>query len=224
MTGKQKKEVDPEQVDAEEALLKDVASTEASVAVEEQLGDEDSDVLISNEAVDMSVESETEDMTDAGEGVTIASLSKQMEVLKKAVTDSMDRAIRAQAELDNVRKRSSRDVENAYKYALEKFINELLPVLDSMELGIHAAESAEDVGSLREGMQLTLKMFSTLLEKSGVSQAAPQKGDKFNPDLHEAVTMQESDAAESGTVIEMMQKGYELNGRLIRPAMVVVAK
>ena len=126
--------------------------------------------------------------------------------------------------MDNVRKRTTRDIENAHKYALDKFINELLPVLDSMELGINAAENVEDVSSLREGMDLTMKMFCSSLEKSGVNPVDPQKGDKFNPDQHEAVTMQEVDNAESGTVITTLQKGYELNGRLIRPAMVIVAK
>jgi len=144
--------------------------------------------------------------------------------LKKSAADNLDKAIRAQAELDNVRKRTTRDVENAHKYALDKFINELLPVLDSMELGIIASVEGEDVRSLREGQELTLKMFCSSLEKSGVHPVNPQKGDKFNHDQHEAVTMQEVDDVESGTVVTMLQKGYELNGRLIRPAMVIVAK
>ena len=164
---------------------------------------------------------------DSGEATaenTIESLSEQIEVLKKSAADSMDKAIRAQAELDNVRKRTTRDVENAHKYALDKFVNELLPVLDSMEMGIVASVEAEDVSSLREGLELTLKMFCTSLEKSGVHPVNPQQGDKFNPEQHEAMTMQEVDDAESGTVVTTLQKGYELNGRLIRPAMVIVAK
>ncbi|RKZ45824.1 MAG: nucleotide exchange factor GrpE, partial [Gammaproteobacteria bacterium] len=112
----------------------------------------------------------------------------------------------------------------AHKYALDKFINELLPVLDSMEMGIVASVEAEDVSSLREGLELTLKMFCSSLEKSGVHPVNPQKGDKFNPEQHEAMTMQEVDDVESGTVVTTLQKGYELNGRLIRPAMVIVAK
>ena len=93
-----------------------------------------------------------------------------------------------------------------------------------MELGINAADNAEDVSSLREGMDLTMKMFCSSMEKSGVRPVDPQKGDKFNPDQHEAVTMQEVDDAESGSVVVTLQKGYELNGRLVRPAMVIVAK
>lgn len=155
---------------------------------------------------------------------SVESLQEQIEALKKSAADSLDKAVRAQAELDNVRKRTSRDIENAHKYALEKFINDLLPVLDSMELGITASDTVEDISSLREGMELTMKMFCSSLEKSGVKPVDPQNGDKFNPEQHEAVTMQELEGAESGTVISAMQKGYELNGRLVRPAMVIVAK
>jgi molecular chaperone GrpE len=169
------------------------------------------------------VSAETDIETATAE-ITIESLSEQIGVLKKSAADSMDKAIRAQAELDNVRKRTTRDVENAHKYALDKFVNELLPVLDSMEMGIVASVEAEDVSSLREGLELTLKMFCSSLEKSGVHPVNPQQGDKFNPDQHEAMTMQEADDAESGTVVTTLQKGYELNGRLIRPAMVIVAK
>jgi molecular chaperone GrpE len=170
---------------------------------------------------EISVETDSEEATPE---ITIESLSEQIEALKTSAADNLDKAVRATAELDNVRKRTTRDIENAHKYALDKFINELLPVLDSMEMGIVASVEAEDVSSLREGLELTLKMFCSSLEKSGVHQVNPQKGDKFNPDQHEAMTMQEVDDAESGTVITTLQKGYELNGRLIRPAMVIVAK
>ena len=102
-------------------------------------------------------------------------------------------------------------------------MNELLPIMDSLELGISAAESAENVDDLREGMDLTIKMFNTAMDKFNVKAVDPQ-GEKFNPEQHEAVSMQEIEGAESGTVVTVMQKGYQLNGRLVRPAMVVVAK
>jgi molecular chaperone GrpE len=197
MTGKQQKE-------------EDISLEEVIEEVEDQLAKDG-----------VSAETDSEESTPE---VTIESLSEQIEALKKTAADNLDKAVRAQAELDNVRKRTTRDVENAHKYALDKFINELLPVLDSMELGIVASVEGEDVSSLREGLELTLKMFCSSLEKSGVHPVNPQKGDKFNPDQHEAVTMQEVDDAESGTIVTMLQKGYELNGRLIRPAMVIVAK
>ena len=129
----------------------------------------------------------------------------------------------ATAELDNIRKRTSRDIENAHKYALERFVNELLPVVDSMELGINASQSAEDIESLREGMDLTLKKLFDCLGKFGINAIDPA-GDKFDPEWHQAVSMQELEGSDSGQVITVMQKGYELNGRLVRPAMVVVAK
>jgi len=187
------------------------------VTLEEVIGEVE-DRLAGDE---VSVETDIETATAE---ITIESLSEQIEALKASAAGNLDKAVRAQAELDNVRKRTIRDVENAHKYALDKFINELLPVLDSMEMGIVASVEAEDVSSLREGLELTLKMFCTSLEKSGVHPVNPQKGDKFNPDQHEAMTMQEVDDAESGTVVTTLQKGYELNGRLIRPAMVIVAK
>lgn len=150
-------------------------------------------------------------------------LRQEIESLKQQVEENLDKAVRAQAELDNLRKRSARDVESAHKYALEKFVNGLLPVIDSMVLGISASENVEDVDSLREGMDLTLKMFLDTLEKFGIAEVDPQ-GEKFNPEKHEAVSMQQIEGTESGMVVTVMQKGYELNGRLVRPAMVVVAK
>ncbi len=152
-----------------------------------------------------------------------ADLLQENERLKLERQENVDKALRATAELDNVRKRATRDVESAHKYALERFVNELLPVIDSMELGINASQSAEDIESLREGMDLTLKKLFDCLDKFGVKAIDPG-GEKFDPDWHEAVSMQELEGSESGQVVTVMQKGYELNGRLVRPAMVVVAK
>jgi len=200
MTGKRHNELGPEEISLEEVI--------------EEVKDHTQEDEVSAET----------DNDEAAAEITIESLAEQIETLKTQAAESLDKAIRAQAELDNVRKRTTRDVENAHKYALDKFINELLPVLDSMEMGIVASVEGEDVNSLREGLELTLKMFCSSLEKSGVHPVNPQKGDKFNPDQHEAVTVQEVDDAESGAVVTTLQKGYELNGRLIRPAMVIVAK
>lgn len=154
---------------------------------------------------------------------SVEKLMQEIEVLKKLADEHKDNALRARADLENMRKRTIRDVENAHKYALEKFVDELLPVLDSLELGISASNTAEDIESLREGMDLTCKKFASTLEKFGVKVIDPQ-GEKFNPELHEAVSMQEQEGMAPGTVISVMQKGYELNGRLVRPAMVMVAK
>ena len=129
----------------------------------------------------------------------------------------------ARAELDNNRRRNERDVENAHKFALEKFVRELLPVKDSLELGLAAAAGeGSELENLREGMELTLKMLGAALEKFGVSEVDP-KGEKFNPERHQAMAVQETPKAEPNTVLTVYQKGYLLNDRLIRPAMVVVS-
>ena len=129
--------------------------------------------------------------------------------------------MRAAAETENVRKRATRDVEHARKYALEAFAKEMLTVRDSFEMGIEAADNA-DAASLVEGSAATLKLLTSTLERFGVSEVDPI-GEPFDPELHEAISMQPSADAEPGSVLVVAQKGYALNGRLLRPAMVVVA-
>lgn len=172
---------------------------------------------------DNGIPSEEKLETNEESNALLENLRTQLESEKQKSLENRDLALRAQAEMENLRKRTTRDIENAHKYALEKFVNELLPILDSMEMAINAAETAEKVSDIREGMELTLKMFSSAVEKFGVKPLQPE-GEKFNPELHEAVSMQEIEGKESGTVVSIMQKGYELNGRLVRPAMVIVAK
>ena len=155
--------------------------------------------------------------------VDVEFLEGQLEKLQEQSKVSLDKVVRAQAEMENLRKRAARDVENAHKYALEKFTNELLPIMDSLELGLSASVKAKNLDDLCKGMELTLEMFNTVMEKFGITMIEP-KGEKFNPELHDAVSMQETNDSNSGIIIEVMQKGYTLNGRLIRPAMVVVAK
>ena len=179
-----------------------------------------------NEEIEIEATDQEQEEADEAKGRVpdeVAGLLQENERLKMEVQESSDKAVRATAELDNIRKRTSRDIENAHKYALERFVNELLPVVDSMELGINASQSAEDIESLREGMDLTLKMLFDCMSKFGVKTIDPA-GEKFDPEWHEAVSMQELEGSEPGRVVTVMQKGYELNGRLVRPAMVVVAK
>jgi len=132
--------------------------------------------------------------------------------------------LRARAELENMRRRATRDVENAHKYALDKFTQELLPVKDSLELAI-AAISGDDEESAkhREGIELTLKMFGSVLEKFGIKEVNPV-GEPFNPEHHQAMSMQESAETAPNTVLAVVQKGYLLNERLVRPAMVIVSR
>lgn len=131
--------------------------------------------------------------------------------------------LRLQAEMENTRRRAERDVQAAHKFALEKFVNELLPVKDSLEMGEAAAvvENA-DVEKVREGIELTLKMMTDVMGKFGVAEVNPV-GEPFNPDLHQAMSMQDAPNAKPNTVVTVYQKGYQLNERLVRPAMVVVA-
>ncbi len=129
----------------------------------------------------------------------------------------------AHAEMENLRKRTERDVQNAHKFALERFFNELLPVRDSLELGLTAANGTVDVAQLREGVDLTLKQLAAAMEKFGVREVNPLNA-KFDPHLHEAMAMAPTDQAEPNTVIQVVQKGYLLNERLIRPAKVIVAQ
>ena len=132
--------------------------------------------------------------------------------------------IRAKAEVDNVRRRSAQDVEKARKFALEKFASELLPVVDNMERAIENIDSENEAQkAISEGIELTLQSFLSAIEKFGVKAVDP-KDQPFNPELHQAMSMQEVEGVAPNTVIAVMQKGYELNGRLIRPAMVMVSK
>jgi len=129
--------------------------------------------------------------------------------------------LRAAAELENVRKRAARDVENAHRFALESFGRELLAVVDSLEIGLAAADNA-DADALREGSEATCKLLKTTLERFGISEVDPE-GEPFDPEMHEAMSMMPSDTVEPGSVAQVIQKGYALNGRLLRPTRVIVA-
>lgn len=165
-----------------------------------------------------------EGASPAAEAVGDEDLAARLAQAEAKAGEHWDLYLRARAELENQQRRMAREIENAHKYGLERFVNELLPVRDSLELGL-AASAAEqgDQSALREGMALTLKMLAAALEKAGVREIAPQ-GEPFDPQWHAAVSMQESAEAPENTVLEVMQKGYALNDRLIRPAMVVVAR
>ena len=129
----------------------------------------------------------------------------------------------AHAEMENLRKRAEREVQNAHKFALERFFSELLPVRDSLELGLAATSDAVDVAKLREGVELTLRQLAAAMEKFGAREINPL-GLRFNPNEHEAMALAPTDQAEPNTVIQVLQKGYSLNDRLIRPAKVLVAQ
>jgi len=167
------------------------------------------------------VEQEAAEQADSEPGAEAPDLESRLEELQQQADENWDRYLRAAAEVENIRKRAVRDVENAHKFALENFGRELLGVRDSLEMGLAATESA-DVGSLREGSEATLKLLTTTLERFGIVEVDPE-GEPFDPELHEAMTMQPSADVEPGSVLEVIQKGYTLNGRLLRPARVIVA-
>jgi len=152
------------------------------------------------------------------------SAAEQLEKAQQTIKDYWDQMMRLRAEIDNNLKRAERDVENAHKYALKNFVENLLPIIDSMEMGQTAAEADNaTLESIREGTALTMNMFIQVLEKNGLEQIDPI-GEKFDPERHQAISMIAAENADSNTVIEVMQKGFLLNDRLVRPAMVVVAQ
>ncbi len=152
------------------------------------------------------------------------SVEDQLVKAQETIQDYWDQMMRLRAEIENNRKRAERDVENAHKYALRSFIENLLPIVDSMEMGQSAAAADNaTLESIREGSEMTMKMFLQVLEKQGLEQIDPL-GEQFDPERHQAISMIEAEDAQSNTVIEVMQKGFALNDRLVRPAMVVVAK
>lgn len=151
-------------------------------------------------------------------------LDARIQVLEEELAAAQDQALRMAADLQNVRRRAEQDVEKAHKFALEKFAGDLLPVIDSLERGLELS-SPEDqsIKAVREGMELTLKLFHDTLKRYQVEAVDPH-GAPFDPERHQAMAMQESASVEPNSVLKVFQKGYLLNGRLLRPAMVVVSK
>ena len=151
-------------------------------------------------------------------------LQQQLAEAEAKAKEHWDQLLRVKAEQENLRRRHEREVENAHKYALERFVQELLPVIDSLEMGAEAAASeGATLEKVQEGTELTLKMLLATIEKFGIKAVHPE-GEAFNPEFHQAMSMLESPEHAANTVMNVMQKGYTLNERLIRPAMVVVSK
>ena len=154
----------------------------------------------------------------------IAMLYAELEAAKQTIADQKDGVIRAAADVDNIRRRAAQDVEKAHKFALEKFASELLPVIDNLERAIEFSDKEnETLKPLLEGIDMTVKSFNDAVAKFGVEIVNPQ-GEQFNPEFHQAMSIQPSNDVTPNTVLAVMQKGYTLNGRLLRPAMVMVSK
>ncbi len=170
------------------------------------------------------VNTENTDSAADIEDLSVEELQARLQDAEKKAQENWDNLLRTKAEMENLRRRHDRELENAHKYALERFAQELLPVIDSLEMGA-AAASAEGASleQVREGTELTLKMLLAAIDKFGI-QAVHPEGEPFNPEYHQAMSMLESPHHEPNTVMNVMQKGYTINDRLIRPAMVVVSK
>lgn len=158
------------------------------------------------------------------EADSIEELQAKLTEAENQAQENWDKLLRVNAEMDNLRRRTERELENAHKYAVERFAQELLAVRDSLEMGVAAAEQEEaSIEKIKEGTELTLRMLETAMDKFNIQQIDPQ-GEPFNPELHQAMSMVEMPDKDPNTVINVMQKGYLLNDRLIRPAMVMVSK
>lgn len=144
--------------------------------------------------------------------------------LEGQLASAQENALRAAAEVQNICRRAEQDIEKAHKFALEKFATDLLAVLDSLERGLEVSDPADEtIRPMREGMELTYKLFLDTMKRFQVERVDPQ-GEPFNPELHQAMAMEESIHAEPNSVLKVFQCGYVMNGRLLRPAMVVVSK
>lgn len=186
----------------------------------EQVNELDDDVDNESE-MEQQPEIAEEELIEEG---SLEDLQKQLRLAEKKAEENWDKVVRAQAEMQNIKRRTQTDLENAHKYGLEKFAKELLSVIDSLELGIQASTSDNpEVIALKQGSELTIKQFEAVFAKFNIEAIEP-KGQPFNPELHQAMTMQPSADVEPNTVLNVFQKGYILNGRLIRPAMVAVSQ
>ena len=156
---------------------------------------------------------------------SIPALEAEIAQLMAKVNEQADAVLRAQAEMQNLRRRAERDVENAHKFALDKFAADLLPIIDSLERAMEAADKFDNevVQAMKDGVELTLKMFVDTIAKHGLKQINPV-GEPFNPEFHQAMSMVPNAELPANSVMAVMQRGYILNGRLVRPAMVIVTR
>ena len=164
-----------------------------------------------NETVELSLEEQFEKAND------------EIQRLVGYAEEMKDEALRAKAEVENIRKRAERDVQNACKFGIEKFAKELLPVTDSIDQALKHEVKLDEAVAMKEGIEMTSKMFIDVLKKNGLEELDP-KGERFDPNLHEALAMIPNPECEDDTIFEVFQKGYLLNGRVVRAAKVVVVK
>lgn len=179
-----------------------------------------------DEAVQDAAEIEAPDASevlDENEAEDSEPMTALLEDARAKADEHWDQLLRTRAEMENLKRRHTNELEKAHKFALDGFVRGLLAVRDSLELGHNAAlDENADVEKLREGTELTLKLLTDVMAKFGVEQIDP-RGEPFNPEYHQAMTTQPRDDLPPNTVVTVVQKGYSLNGRLVRPAMVIVS-
>jgi len=156
------------------------------------------------------------------EAIADDSIHALLEDARSKADEHWNEVLRLRAELENLRKRTERDIDNARKYALEKFVESLLGVADSLDLGLKACQEATEIGPLQQGTEMMHNQFFQTLERFGVKPIDPL-GEPFNPDLHQAIATQPAEG-EPNRVLQVLQKGYQLNDRLLRPALVIVSQ
>lgn len=174
---------------------------------------------------DMSKRTQNEPVTETPAAADpLAELKAALAAAEDKAAKNWDSYLRGVAELENQRKRGQRDLESALKYGAEKLLSDLLPVKDSLEMAIASLGDKPEAAALRTGVDMTLKLLESALERQGVSEVSPAKGEAFDPEWHEAMATQESAEVPADRVLATVQKGYRLNGRLLRPARVLVAR
>lgn len=181
------------------------------------------DENIETTTVDVEEQIETAEEQQAAEASVEEALQAELGAAQEEIAQLKDQMLRVQADAQNVRRRAEQDVEKAHKFGQEKFSRELLSVLDNLERALAATPESEETTALREGVDMTLQGFLSTLTKFNVEAIDPQ-GEAFNPEFHQAMAMQENEEFAPNTVMAVMQKGYSLHGRLLRPAMVMVSK
>lgn len=198
--------------------MSDETNNDEKITPDQQEGAE-ADAISDKDQVNAEIEAELLDEIESSEEQQPVS-----EQLLEQVASAKDQVLRVQAEMQNVRRRAERDVENAHKYALDKFTADLLPVVDNLERALATIDSSDEAQKgVSEGLELTLKSFMEVLARHKIEAIDPA-GQPFDADLHQAVSMVPNPDLEANTVMDVFQKGYTLNGRLVRPAMVVVSQ
>ena len=188
----------------------------------EQTPQHDEDLEVANQTEQQDAEQEVVELTEDEQ--RIVELEAALIAAETKLADQKDSVMRAIADADNARKRAQGEIDKARKFALEKFAGELLPVADNLERALQVANPEDEaIKPIVDGVELTLKSFISTIEKFGMTVIDPQ-GETFNPEKHQAMSMQENAELPPNSVLAVMQKGYEINGRLLRPAMVMVTR